>query len=416
MKKCFAYFAIFLLTLFLLSSCKSESKALREDGREIITLATIVEDSRLDDMINEFNDDNSTYYIQKLSYNNPYTDGNEKLMMDIIRGEKIDMLYLEYINTEVYIGKNMFTDIYTLIDRDDEVSRSTYVESVLKVFENNDKLFQFPIRYYLQTTIGKESVWGSDRNVSIENLIAKVNNSKASVPIANLIGDINIFGYYLQGTLSTYFDFENRACSFNDGRFEKLLTFAVSYNIVQESAEKAFINGDSLLNYIYINSLNQLDLYECILGNDLIFMGFPSEMQNYHTIHPNMMFAILSSSENQFGTFEFIKYYTSFDYQIDINSLPVNKEALYTMAVLEPQKKHSVMDETRKFDYECTLENVNRILEQINTVNNCFAINSVPLLTIINEELGAFFTHDKTAAEVCEIIQNRASLYLEEAW
>ena len=54
--------------------------------------------------------------------------------------------------------------------------------------------------------------------------------------------------------------------------------------------------------------------------------------------------------------------------------------------------------------------------EYKNTINRISKMQSedVSLKNIIKEEVGAYFAGDKSVDEVCEIIQNRASIYIQE--
>lgn len=420
---------LFILSAMLtLCSCgKKEEKYLTEDGREIIVLAAVLGDSYIDDMIADFNNYSTDYYIEQRNYvfmdNGLYT-GNEKLIMDVTRGERIDILYNDGIDMEVYINKGLLADLYQLIDSDEEVSRDTYTGAV-KAFESGGRLCSMPTFYYMQTTIGKESVWQGERDVSIEHLIEKAEELNA-VPIANLsrsadqYSDTLRFAYYLLGTLTEYVDFENNTCNFTDGRFERLLDFADMYDIGDENPDEMFAEGRSLLYHFTIDDLDDLDYYKCIFGSDIVFMGFPSNISNYHNVLSTNCFSILESSKSKQGAFEFIKYITSYDYQIEEafgNFLPVNKEVfdvLVSISDMEEESHRSRMDMNGvKTEYKYTPESAAAIAEQLETVSSGITYGET-MAAIISEEAGAFFSHDKTAAEVCDIIQNRISTYLSE--
>lgn len=421
---------IFILSVLLtLCSCgKNEEKYFTEDGREIIVLAAVEGGSNLDDIIADFNNYSTDYYIEQRNYvfmdNGLYT-GNEKLIMDVTRGERIDLLYNEGIDMEAYINKGLLADLYQLIDSDEEVSRDTYMEGVLRAFESNGRLCSMPTFYYMQTTIGKESVWQGDRDVSVEHLISKAEELNA-VPIANLsrnadqYSDTSRFAYYLLGTLNEYVDFENNTCNFTDGRFERLLNFADMYDIGSENPDEMFAEGRSLLYHVTIDDLDDLDYYKCIFGSDIVFMGFPSDIPNYHNILSNDCFSILEGSESKRGAFEFIKYITSYDYQIEEafgNFLPVNKEVfdiLVSISDMEEESHRSRIDMNGvKTEYKATPESAAAIAEQLETVSSGITYGET-MANIIGEEVGAFFSRDKTANQVCDVIQNRISTYLSE--
>lgn len=420
---------IFILSILLtLCSCgKKEEKHLTEDGREIIVLAAVEGGSELDGIIADFNNYSTDYYIEQRNYvfmdNGLYT-GNEKLIMDVTRGERIDILYNSGIDMEVYINKGLLTDLYQLIDSDGEVSRDTYTGAV-RAFESGGRLCSMPTFYYMQTTIGKESVWQGDRDVSIEHLIEKAEELNA-VPIANLtrnteqFSDELRFAYYLQGTLPEYIDFENNTCNFTDGRFEQLLNFADMYDIGDENPDEMFAEGRSLLYHVTIGGFGEWDYYKTFFGPDIVFMGFPADTPNYHNVSSNDCFSILESSENKQGAFEFIKYITSYDYQLEEtfgNFLPINREVYdFVASMLEMDEEAAwsrINADGVRTEYKPTSAGAAEVAEQLNTVSSGITYGET-MAAIIGEEVGAFFSHDKTAAEVCDVIQNRISTYLSE--
>lgn len=419
---------IAMLFILTLCSCgKNEEKPLTEDGREIIVLAAVLGDSALDDIIADFNNYSTDYYIEQRNYvfmdTGLYT-GNEKLIMDVTRGERIDILYNAGIDMEAYINKGLLADLYQLIDSDEEVSRDTYTGAV-KAFESGGRLCSMPTFYYMRTTIGKESVWQGDRDVSIEHLIEKAEELNA-VPIANLsrntdqFSDTSRVGYYLQGTLSEYVDFETNTCNFTDGRFERLLNFADMYDIGDENPDEMFAEGRSLLYNVTIDGFGDWDYYKTFFGPDIVFMGFPADTPNYHNVDSNECFSILENSKSKQGAFEFIKYITSYDYQLEEvfeNFLPVNREVYDFVASTLEMDEEAVWSTTNKYGvetkYKPTAEGAAAIAEQLETVSSGITCGET-MATIIGEEVGAFFSRDKTAAEVCDIIQNRISTYLSE--
>lgn len=419
---------LILSAMLTLCSCgKKEEKSFTEDGREIIVLAGVLGDSYIDDMIADFNNYSTDYYIEQRNYvfmdTGLYTN-NEKLIMDVTRGERIDILYNEGIDMEAYINKGLLADLYQLIDSDEEVSRDTYTGAV-KAFESGGRLCSMPTFYYMQTTIGKESVWQGDRDVSIEHLIEKAEELNA-VPIANLsrstdqYSDTSGLGYYLRGTLTEYVDFETNTCNFTDGRFEQLLNFADMYDIGDENPDEMFAEGRSLLYHVTIDGFGDWDYYKTFFGPDIVFMGFPADTPNYHNVSSNDCFSILESSKNKQGAFEFIKYITSYDYQLEEtfkHFLPVNREVYELVASSLEMDEEATWSVTNKYGvqtkYKPTVEGAAVIAEQLNTVSSGITYGET-MATIISEEVGAFFSHDKTAAEVCDIIQNRISTYLSE--
>lgn len=416
---------IVLAVLALFCSCKKENeKRFTEDGREIVVLAEVIGDSFIDELVADFNNQSEEYFVEQRTYysmdNGLYTC-NEKLLMDVTRGEKIDIMYNEGLDMEAYINKNMLADMYVLIDEDGEVSRDTYMEGALKAFESNGRLCSMPTNFYIQTTIGKESIWQGDRDVSIQNLTKKAAELNA-VPIANLsksTDKYSKFSYYMNGMLEEFIDFENNTCNFTDGRFEQLLEFADAYDIGAEDPKELFAEGKSLLHHVTITNYADIDMYKALFGPDIVFMGFPSDTPNCHNITSTECFSILESSAIKRGAFEFIKYITSYDYQIEdafASFLSINKEVFDTVAyysLFETYTSYLSADMTVKVEYACTQESIDAVREQLESIGSGFTWGET-LSQMINEEANSFFSHDKSAADICDIIQNRVSTYLSE--
>jgi len=415
------------VSIFLLCSCgKKENKYFNGDGKEIIVLAGIELDSDCQNAIADFNKQSDDYYIEAkdyMLYSDVLYSGNEKLLMDITRGEKIDILYTPSLDIEAYIGKKLITDLYGLIDNDSELSRNEYVNGILESCEINGKLYTMPSYYTMDTTIGMKNVWGNNKNVSIDSLI----NKSEAMGIAPIVCSSNDkageLWTFFRSSSSNYIDFENGTCSFTDGRFEQLLKFCSENILIDRTSDERremFSCGEVLLYRVKIKNIADWDKYKCIFGSDIIFMGLPSDISNYHTLDIYESFSILENSDSKQGAFEFIKFFTSYEYQIEQDIIgsffSVNKkvfDACMDMELKGITREFSNDDGTYKIEYRCTNENADAIIKQLSTLNSNLECGET-IYNIIYEESSIFFKNKKTAKEVCEIIQNRISTYLSE--
>ncbi len=69
---------------------------------------------------------------------------------------------------------------------------------------------------------------------------------------------------------------------------------------------------------------------------------------------------------------------------------------------------------TVRLEYHATVEGVDNIVRQVETVSASSYIGGTAIGDIINEELENYYNGSKSSSEVCGFIQNRVSLYLEE--
>ena len=63
--------------------------------------------------------------------------------------------------------------------------------------------------------------------------------------------------------------------------------------------------------------------------------------------------------------------------------------------------------------YKCEPEDVEAVRTLVNNISSKFQYHT-EIQQIINEESSAYFQNQKKIEEVCEIIQNRVQLYLDE--
>lgn len=411
--------AIFMSAI-LLTSCKGGNDDIPEntevDGKQTLILARPAEYTNdfygtADRLVAEFNSKNIEYYIQEQLY-----ESGDNLSVDIYAGKSIDLLYLgDWIDPSPLYGKELPCDLYGFIDNDTEVSRSDYVESVLTALEVNGRLYQMPYDYTVESAVMKAKFRDGSEDMSFEHIIELAEKNGCKVPF-----DFSLDSYgFIPYITSQYVDYSKSECSFNDGRFEEFLEFIQPYvkvlaDMDWEEIYQMFINDEMLLMDGGFASFVQLDYLESEVGEELKFVGYPSETPNYHIAVPSTSFAIFSQSKKQEGAFEFIKYYTS--YGANINESGRSKGGLIPInrAALEKHAETHMELNLYKLDEEQVKQNVEETLRQINSVNGSGSRSGDVAAAVISEELQLYFKGDKSAAEVCEIIQNRLSTYFNE--
>lgn len=419
MKRLALFLTIFIIAI-LLTSCKGGNDDIPEsteaDGKQTLILARPAEYTTdfygtADRLVAEFNGKNGEYHIQEQLY-----ESSDNLFVDIYAGKSIDLLYLgDWIDPSPLYSKELLCDLYGFIDNDAEVSRSDYVESVLTALETNGRLYQMPYDYTVESAVMKAKFWDGSEDMSFEHVIELAEKNGCKVPF-----DFSLDSYgFIPYITSQYVDYSKGECSFNDGRFEEFLEFIQPYvrvlaDMEWEEIYQMFIDDEMLLTDGGFAGFIQLDYLESEVGEELKFVGYPSETPNYHIAVPLTSFAIFSQSEKQEGAFEFIKYCTSYEANISKDGFslggcnPINKAAMEKHAEKHMETSHYNLDK------EQSKQNVEEIMQQINSVNGSGSRSGDVAAAIISEELQLYFKGDKSAAEVCEIIQNRLSTYFNE--
>ncbi|MCM1382456.1 MAG: extracellular solute-binding protein, partial [Muribaculaceae bacterium] len=322
----------------------------------------------------------------------------------------------EWIDTSPLYGKELLCDLYGFIDSDTDVSRNDYVVSVLTALEINGKLYQMPYDFSVESAVIKDKFWDGSEDMTFDRIIELAEKNGCKVPF-----DFSLESYsFIPYITSQYVDYAKGECSFNDGRFEEFLGFIRKYvNILadmdREEIYRMFTDDEMLLMDCGFSGFDQIDYLESDVGDKVRFAGLPSETPGYHIAVPETAFAVFSQSKNQAGAFEFIKYCTSYGAYIDENGtvpggycLPINKAALEKCGEKDAELNSYNLDEGKK------KQNNEEIMRLINSVKGAGSRSGDVAAAVLSEELQLFFKGDKSAAEVCEVIQNRLTNYFNE--
>jgi len=159
---------VFFLLTPVLYGCRNVSgngKELPEfvylPERTVLTLAAFNLDFSIKSAIVNFNFTNTTYHIHVVDYaelspDDDWRFGLTRLSAEIISGNIPDILDVSNLPFNQYVAKCLLLDLYPLIDSDMDLSRSDFIEPVLKAAEINGELHKvFPL-FSIGTMFGKQ--------------------------------------------------------------------------------------------------------------------------------------------------------------------------------------------------------------------------------------------------------------------
>lgn len=426
------FFLIPILIFF--SSCQAaEENTDTENSKETLIMAypSEVEDFYLNkwqqresnEIIAMFNQENENLIIQKQEY-----ESYDKLLMDILSGRSFDLLYVgDWLDMTSMYNKNILCDLNELIDSDNEISRDIYVEPVLDALEANGKLYQMPRNFNIESAVVKADTWDDDPDNSIGHLCEKAERLGYELPF-----DLSPYSFSFPYIVSSEFiDLDNGTCNFTDGRFEKLLVIMKKFTDYYGSEAINYPNGASdlfkedklMIMSASIAGFEQIKHLTMSSGAKLKHIGLPSEISNYHIAIPIVSFSIFECSENKAGAFEFIKYCTSYNTYVNedprpgenvnnIASIPINKAAVEYAAEDSMSEKMNLF--YPNLDDETIKEYRDDVLDQIYSVNGVGNHIGSGIKNILTDEIQYYLSGSKSASEVCEMIQNRVTTYIEE--
>ncbi|MDE6745192.1 MAG: extracellular solute-binding protein, partial [Oscillospiraceae bacterium] len=339
-KKIFALLTAAALCLTV-SSCgkngdgQASDVAATEDGKKIVTMYSLYNDSEFEKAVVDFNKASSEYWVEVTDYAKEYPDDPlTRLNNDLIAGKLPDLLMLSpNMPVDSYISKGLLADLYEFIDKDEAIDRSDYLESVMKAYETNGKLYELIPSFSVTTLVGKSSLVGSTPGWTVDEFIRLADAD----PDKYIIGDeynlsITQAEFFSAVTNVCYEKFINREtgkCSFDSDEFIKLMEFSNRFpkevdreQLYANSSNywddyyKACRDGDVLLIIYHLRSFGSIrELEKLIFANTVTFKGYPGAAGNGAMFDMRTEIAVTSKASNPDGAWDFVKYLLSDEYQ-----------------------------------------------------------------------------------------------------
>ncbi len=402
----------FILSILTLSSCGKTKSTENPYPSEALVIARSEDDNgHIESVIEAFRSE-STYSIDEKRYSS-----SDLLTVAIVGGEQIDIIYADKnIDVSPFASKGILTDLTQYINEDD------YVKSVLNAMKQNGKLYEIPYDFDVESAAAKTKLWSGDTDTSFEHILEKSNSLGCKVPF-----DYTVDSYgFITFIMSKYMDFENKTCSFDSNDFKNMIEFMKEYyqsvaGLTNEQLYDAFKNDDLLMIATGFSSFDQLDYLEYDVGDEIEFIGFPSDEENFHIAVPRSTFSIVDSSKSKNEAIKFVKKCISFDSYITTlpdgskmishnYSLPINSEALdFCYAQSLTRNNFDIPDKIRK-------GNADELMHLINTISYAARTSDSKIQQIIKDELSSYFAGNKAAETVCQNIQNRCMIFFDEQY
>ena len=197
-----------------------------------------------------------------------------------------------------------------------------------------------------------------------------------------------------------------------------------------DNYESQYRENRTLLSQVYIYSIaNMNSQINGYFGEPVSFVGFPTESGKGSYIEPDYnTFALSARSKNLDGAWDFVRYYLTDEYQKETGGMPVNKALFLEKAQEALQRPYYIDYDTKeKVEYDDTFwmngeeikldpmsqEQIDQVTDFIQSVDRR-GYNNPDILNIINEEVEAFYSGQKSAQDVADVIQRRAQLFVDE--
>lgn len=412
--------------------------------KSVLVLAGEYVDVDLKQRVVEFNRSSEKYRIvvkeyQSLNGPDNYMAGVTQLNLDITTNGMPDILLTARLSADNYAAKGLLADINEFLKNDEELSKVEFMQNVFDSYSMDGKLHYVIPSFTAHTMAAKTAVVGDRKTWTMKEM----KDLMATLPEGtNLLSDLTrdrFFDVAMDYCGSDFVDVPTGKCNFNSEGFIELMKFAkdLPEQFSDDYYDEIYMDGKyetqyrdnrTILCQIYIGTIRYMNYtVNGSFGEPITYIGFPTDSGEGSYLEAREAYAISEKSRYKDVAWEFLRYYLTDEYQDTITyGLPTQKRRFMELAQEAMQKPYWIDSEGNKVEYEesfwmngeqitlppMSQEQVDAVIALISSITKHSYIND-EILNLINEDMGAYFSGDKSAEDVAALIQNRVQLYVD---
>ena len=441
--------------------------------KTVLTLACMGLDWSLRSKIVEYNKSNDQYRIQVVDYSEYATDddynaGVTKLTTEIISGSVPDLFLTSNLPIDKYAAKGVVADLYTFMDGGSGLSRDYFVPQVLKAIEKEGKLYELPTKFSVETAYALSSIvdqYDTWNVAAVQDAMTQL--QEGATVFSTGWTKSSVLNNCLTRNLAAFVDWTTGKCTFDSEAFQQLLAFCNSFpddrssddgiaysseaatvdtmdDPVWESDATRILSGKQLMATTSFYSFEDYIYNIYPVKDKVTFVGYPSESgEPGNSFYIQCPMAISSVTKYPDAAWDFVSTMirqTNEDAE-SMYAFPISQEAFdkKMTAVLTEQYQLDENGEQVDWDedgepdkmsigsyevvengestwqevYALTQEDVDQILSVINSATGIVDYDD-EILSIVSDEVSAYFAGDKDVATTANMIQSRVNLYVQE--
>lgn len=364
-----------------------------------------------------------------------YTDSENELKLSLIAGDGPDLISLDGFDYEIYADKGVFCNLYDWLDADPDFHADALLTPILRAMEWSDHtLYQLSPSFYLQSMYVSPEVWDPEQPFTLPNISRWMDDHPDAAFTTSADSPGDLLSLLLDGCIDDYANYTERTCTFGDSFVQLLSNVNLWAKRDSENAaleENAFQSGSILCGW---NQLKSFDGYHGLIDQGLTAsVGFPGNDHTTVFAGSVMRYAICSGTGREDLAWQFLKATLSAEYQRTVPWLPLLKSEWDRRAQKAMEETPASVTEAYRNPADAALggntttvtvttapvrgltqEEIDSMNELVNQVSSFSGNTNVELRTIIFDEVDGYFSGQKSAEAVADVIQNRAGIYLSE--
>ncbi len=426
----------------------TKTRASEVQAKEEIVVGVVYMDQEIQAAAVAFNKGSDKYHVTIRAYAGEgdavnYEDALAKLNSDIVSKDNCpDILSLDSLDAQHLSTMGAFEDLKPYLEKSSNLSEDSFLESILNAYTYDDRLVCIPKTFHINMLAGKKSLLGSATGWTIRDIM-EFAGAHPDAQLLEYVTKAEMMEALMTFNQDAFIDWEKGSCSFDSEAFLEVLEFVGRFPDDYEggdgeSTQERLASGKLLLDTVNFSSLQDIQLYPAMFGEEVTFIGFPTtDGKGGCILVGSGSYAIASGSKHKDGAWSFIESYLSSKNEMFEWGLPTNRERFDALVeeelhveYVKDENGELVLDEDGnpipergggglvmngwEYNYRpATQEEIDILLAMIE-VAEPVSMGNQDILKIIQEEAAAFYKGDKSAAEVAALIQSRVSMYVSE--
>lgn len=145
------------------------SEAAEQKDRVVLKMGGINIPPIIKTAVSRYNQENQEFKIDMLDYGS-YENPRAKMNAEIMAGEGFDLLCFNGLYKKDYVDKKLLEDLYVYMDKEQDIAKTDFIDSVLKVLEYNGKLYDITPGFGISTAVGRASFFQGKGSIGFREM------------------------------------------------------------------------------------------------------------------------------------------------------------------------------------------------------------------------------------------------------
>jgi len=345
-----------------------------------------------------------------------------QLSVAIASDDPPDLILLQNITSRLdpLVSQGYMEDLTPFVEKSEKVHLEDYYQQVLDCGRKEGVLAAIPKTFAISTLVTSKNVFDGSTGWTYSQMLDCCKAHEANPLLPDTTPEMYLF-YILRESIDAFVDEDQKKCHFDSEEFKAFLEYVGTYCAWSSSQYEfvdpdergsAFREGKILAGYEAIFSLGELKNIRRDFGDTANFVGFPSKYGTpVHriTMSGDDSFAMTSTSNKKEESWKFIEWYLYKEDEFDKLELCADRKRMEEKVETALAGRENVNGGEPAMTEE-DRETLEILLQYLDPLPD----DNAPLYRIAYAEARTYFSGDKSLDEVIDVIQKRATLYMNE--